>query len=86
MIFLSQLLITRYLVRNRDRANPQLAIFLENYVFGTYLYHRTQSCLGRLIIKIPLQLISATGALPGDSTRNRVREIEYQAISKTRDE
>ena len=54
----------------RDRANPQLAIFLENYVFGTfdiYITGHNHVLADEGEQKKTLQLISATGALPGGS-------------------
>ena len=55
---------------DRDRANPQLAIFLENYVFGTfdiYITGHNHVLADEGDHKKTLQLISATGALPGGS-------------------
>jgi len=55
---------------DRDRANPQLAIFLENYVFGTfdiYITGHNHVLADEGDHKETLQLISATGALPGGS-------------------
>ena len=55
---------------DRDRANPQLAIFLENYVFGTfdiYITGHNHVMADEGDHKKTLQLISATGALPGGS-------------------
>jgi len=55
---------------DRDRANPQLAIFLENYVFGTfdiYITGHNHVLADEGDHKDTLQLISATGALPGGS-------------------
>ncbi|MDC0545271.1 metallophosphoesterase [Gammaproteobacteria bacterium] len=55
---------------DRDRANPQLAIFLENYVFGTfdiYITGHNHVLADEGDYKKTLQLISATGALPGGS-------------------
>ncbi|MBL6899600.1 MAG: metallophosphoesterase [SAR86 cluster bacterium] len=55
---------------DRDRANPQLAIFLENYVFGTfdiYIAGHNHVLADEGDHKKTLQLISATGALPGGS-------------------
>ena len=57
---------------DRDRANPQLAIFLENYVFGTfdiYITGHNHVLADEGDHKKTLQLISATGALPGGSPR-----------------
>lgn len=55
---------------DRDRANPQLAIFLENYVFGTfdiYVTGHNHVLADEGDHKKTRQLISATGALPGGS-------------------
>ena len=55
---------------DRDRANPQLAIFLENYVFGTfdiYITGHNHVLADEGDHKKTRQLISATGALPGGS-------------------
>ena len=55
---------------DRDRANPQLAIFLENYVFGTfdiYVTGHNHVLADEGDHKKTSQLISATGALPGGS-------------------
>ena len=55
---------------DRDRANPQLAIFLENYIFGTfdiYITGHNHVLADEGDHKKTLQLISATGALPGGS-------------------
>ena len=55
---------------DRDRANPQLAIFLENYVFGSfdiYITGHNHVLADEGDHKNTLQLISATGALPGGS-------------------
>ena len=55
---------------DRDRANPQLAIFLENYVFGTfdiYITGHNHVLADEGEHKATLQLISATGSLPGGS-------------------
>ena len=55
---------------DRDRANPQLAIFLENYVFGTFdifITGHNHVLADEGDHKKTLQLISATGALPGGS-------------------
>ena len=55
---------------DRDRANPQLAIFLENYVFGTfdmYITGHNHVLADEGDHKNTRQLISATGALPGGS-------------------
>ena len=55
---------------DRERANPQLAIFLENYVFGTfdiYITGHNHVLADEGDHKNTLQLISATGALPGGS-------------------
>lgn len=55
---------------DRDRANPQLAIFLENYVFGTfdiYITGHNHVLADEGDHKETRQLISATGALPGGS-------------------
>ena len=55
---------------DRDRVNPQLAIFLENYVFGTfdiYITGHNHVLADEGDHKKTLQLISATGALPGGS-------------------
>ena len=55
---------------DRDRANPQLAIFLENYVFGTfdiYITGHNHVLADEGDHKKTLQLINATGALPGGS-------------------
>ena len=55
---------------DRDRANPQLAMFLENYVFGTfdiYITGHNHVLADEGNHKNTLQLISATGALPGGS-------------------
>ena len=55
---------------DRDRANRQLAIFLENYVFGTfdiYITGHNHVLADEGDHKKTLQLISATGALPGGS-------------------
>ena len=55
---------------DRDRANPQLAIFLEKYVFGTfdiYITGHNHVLADEGDHKKTLQLISATGALPGGS-------------------
>jgi len=55
---------------DRDRANPQLAIFLENYVFGTfdiYVAGHNHVLAHEGDHKKTRQLISATGALPGGS-------------------
>ena len=55
---------------DRDRANPQLAIFLENYVFGTfdiYITGHNHVLADEGDHKKTLQLISATGALRGGS-------------------
>ena len=55
---------------DRDRANPQLAIFLENYVFGTfdiYVTGHNHVLADEGDYKSTLQLISATGSLPGGS-------------------
>ena len=57
---------------DRDRANPQLAIFLENYVFGTfdiYITGHNHVLADEGDHKKTLQLISATGALPGGSPK-----------------
>ena len=58
---------------DRDRANPQLAIFLENYVFGTfdiYITGHNHVLADEGDHKKTRQLISATGALPGGSPSN----------------
>ena len=55
---------------DRDRANPQLAIFLEKYVFGTfdiYITGHNHVLADEGDHKKTRQLISATGALPGGS-------------------
>ena len=55
---------------DRDRANPQLAIFLEKYVFGTfdiYITGHNHVLADEGEHKATLQLISATGSLPGGS-------------------
>tara|TARA_B100000963_G_scaffold118912_1_gene103579 strand:- start:359 stop:1231 length:873 start_codon:yes stop_codon:yes gene_type:complete len=55
---------------DRDRANPQLAIFLENYVFGTfdiYITGHNHVLADEGDHKNTRQLISATGSLPGGS-------------------
>ena len=55
---------------DRDRANPQLAIFLENYIFGTfdiYITGHNHVLADEGDHKKTRQLISATGALPGGS-------------------
>ena len=55
---------------DRDRANPQLAMFLENYVFGTfdiYITGHNHVLADEGDHKNTRQLISATGALPGGS-------------------
>ena len=55
---------------DRDRANPQLAIFLENYVFGSfdiYITGHNHVLADEGDHKETRQLISATGALPGGS-------------------
>ena len=55
---------------DRDRANPQLAIFLENYVFGTfdiYITGHNHVLADEGDHNKTRQLISATGALPGGS-------------------
>ena len=55
---------------DRDRANPQLAVFLENYVFGTfdiYITGHNHVLADEGDHKNTRQLISATGALPGGS-------------------
>ena len=55
---------------DRDKANPQLAIFLENYVFGTfdiYITGHNHVLADEGDHKKTRQLISATGALPGGS-------------------
>ena len=55
---------------DRDRASPQLAIFLEKYVFGTfdiYITGHNHVLADEGDHKNTLQLISATGALPGGS-------------------
>jgi len=55
---------------DRDRANPQLAIFLENYIFGTfdiYITGHNHVLADEGDHKMTRQLISATGALPGGS-------------------
>ena len=55
---------------DRDRANPQLAIFLENYVFGTFdifITGHNHVLADEGDHKKTRQLISATGALPGGS-------------------
>ena len=55
---------------DRDRANPQLAIFLENYVFGTFdifITGHNHVLADEGDHKKTPQLISATGALPGGS-------------------
>ena len=57
---------------DRDRANPQLAMFLENYVFGIfdiYITGHNHVLADEGDHKKTLQLISATGALPGGSPR-----------------
>ena len=57
---------------DRDRANPQLATFLENYVFGTfdiYITGHNHVLADEGDHKKTLQLISATGALPGGSPK-----------------
>ena len=58
---------------DRDRANPQLAIFLENYVFGTfdiYITGHNHVLADEGDHKKTRQLISGTGALPGGSPSN----------------
>ena len=58
---------------DRDRANPQLAIFLENYVFGSfdiYITGHNHVLADEGDHKETRQLISATGALPGGSPSN----------------
>ena len=58
---------------DRDRANPQLAIFLENYVFGIfdiYITGHNHVLADEGDHKNTLQLISATGALPGGSPKD----------------
>ena len=58
---------------DRDRANPQLAMFLENYVFGTfdiYITGHNHVLADEGDHKETRQLISATGALPGGSPLN----------------
>ena len=57
---------------DRDRANPQLAIFLENYVFGIfdiYITGHNHVLADEGDHKKTRQLISATGALPGGSPK-----------------
>lgn len=57
---------------DRDRANPQLAIFLENHVFGIfdiYITGHNHVLADEGDHKKTLQLISATGALPGGSPK-----------------
>ena len=58
---------------DRDRANPQLAIFLESYVFGIfdiYITGHNHVLADEGDHKNTLQLISATGALPGGSPKD----------------
>ena len=55
---------------DRDRANPQLAIFLERHIFGTfdiYITGHNHVLADEGDHKKTRQLISATGALPGGS-------------------
>ena len=67
---------------DRDRANPQLAIFLENYVFGTfdmYITGHNHVLADEGDHKKTRQLISATGALPGgspNSTESNIFNVE----------
>ena len=67
---------------DRDRANPQLAIFLENYVFGTfdmYITGHNHVLADEGDHKKTRQLISATGALPGGSpnrTESNIFNVE----------
>ena len=70
--FLLRLLIILYLAQpwDRDRANPQLAIFLERHIFGTfdiYITGHNHVLADEGDHKKTRQLISATGALPGGS-------------------
>ena len=61
---------------DRDRANPQLAMFLEKYVFGTfdiYITGHNHVLADEGDHKNTLQLISATGALPGGSPKETAR-------------
>ena len=58
---------------DRDRANPQLAIFLESNVFGIfdiYITGHNHVLADEGDHKNTLQLISATGALPGGSPKD----------------
>jgi len=55
---------------DRDKASPQLATFLESYVFGTfdiYITGHNHVLADEGDLKETKQLISATGSLPGGS-------------------